>query len=246
MYAGGLNAVFSFSFGTELTRRVKPAARFELGRTVRDWPSRRPFLGPPDRLRLGFLVARYIGSCADGPGNRSSPKIRRVKTRLRGSVMKANKALKRLAKIEALMSDLTERYSASAPRIRDLLQNAKVAVTQAKEAVGLQASSGTAKNPLRKQSKAVSKATPELSKPKRRLSAAGRKAIIAATKKRWALKRAEAAKSTPARTAAPKKAAVKKVAQAKTAKKSVQVKKATVKAAAKKTASAPAPTGTEV
>jgi hypothetical protein len=55
-------------------------------------------------------------------------------------------------------------------------------------------------------------------KPKRKLSAAGRKAIIAATKKRWALKRAEAAKaqspvakkSAPARKAAVKKAAVKK------------------------------------
>ena len=156
--------------------------------------------------------------------------------------MKANKALKRLAKIEALMSDLTERYSAGAPSIRDLLQNAEVAVTQAKEAVGLQASSWTAKNRLAKQSKAISKAPQELSKPKRRLSAAGRKAIIAATKKRWALKRAEAAKSAPAKTAAPKKAAVKKLAPTKTAKKSVPVKKA----AAKKTASAPAPTGTEV
>jgi hypothetical protein len=37
--------------------------------------------------------------------------------------------------------------------------------------------------------------TPEAAKPKRKLSAAGRKAIIAATKKRWALKRAEAAKA---------------------------------------------------
>ena len=35
-------------------------------------------------------------------------------------------------------------------------------------------------------------------KAKRKLSAAGRKAIIAATKKRWALKRAEAAKAKPA------------------------------------------------
>ena len=55
-------------------------------------------------------------------------------------------------------------------------------------------------------------------KPKRKLSAAGRKAIIAATKKRWALKRAEVAKaqsqvakkSAPAKKAAVKKAAVKK------------------------------------
>jgi hypothetical protein len=36
---------------------------------------------------------------------------------------------------------------------------------------------------------------PSTPKPKRKLSAAGRKAIIAATKKRWALKRAEAAKA---------------------------------------------------
>ena len=111
--------------------------------------------------------------------------------------MKANKALKRLAKIEALMSDVTERYS-SAPHIREVLQDAKAAVTRAKGAVSLQASSGTAKNPLVKHSKPPSKATPEPSKPKRKLSAAGRKAIIAATKKRWALKRAEAAKAKPA------------------------------------------------
>jgi hypothetical protein len=86
--------------------------------------------------------------------------------------MKANKALKRLAKIEALMSDVTERYS-SAPHIREVLQDAKAAVTRAKEAVSLQASSGTAKNPPVKHSKPPSKATPEPSKPKRKLSAAG-------------------------------------------------------------------------
>jgi hypothetical protein len=139
--------------------------------------------------------------------------------------VKANKVLKRLAKIEALMSDLTKRCSTSAPTIRDVLQNAKVAVTQAKEAVGLQASSGTSKNPPAKHSKEISESAPELPKPKRRLSAAGRKAIIAATKKRWALRRAEAAKSTPAKTAAPQKAAVKEMAPAKAAKKSVPVKK---------------------
>jgi hypothetical protein len=86
--------------------------------------------------------------------------------------MKANKALKRLAKIEMLMSDVTERYSASAPHIREVLQDAKAAVTRAKEVVSLQASSGTAKNPPGKRSNA----TPELSKPKRTLSAAGRAA----------------------------------------------------------------------
>ena len=90
--------------------------------------------------------------------------------------MKANKALKRLAKIEALMSDVTKRYSASAPHTREVLQDAKAAVTRAKEAVSLQASSGTAKNPPMKRSKPPSNATPELSKPKRKLSAAGRAA----------------------------------------------------------------------
>ena len=97
--------------------------------------------------------------------------------------MKTNKALKRLAKIEALISDMTERYS-SAPHIREALQDAKAAVARAKEAVSLQRSAGKAKNPTAKHSKPPSKAKPEPSKPKRKLSAAGRTAIIAATKKR--------------------------------------------------------------
>ena len=148
--------------------------------------------------------------------------------------MKANKALKRLARIEALITDMTERYSADAPRIREALQNAKVAVTQAKETVRLQVPSGNAKKPPVKQPKVMAEAAPELSEPKRRLSAAGREAIIAATKKRWALKKAETAKSTPAKTAAPKKVAVKKVARAKAVKKSAPVKKKAIKRAVAK------------
>jgi hypothetical protein len=138
--------------------------------------------------------------------------------------MKANKALKRLAKIEVLMSDVIERYSASVPHIREVLQDAKAAITRAKEAVSLQASSGTTKNPPLKHSKPPSKV---------------------AAKKRWALKRAEAAKAqlTTAKTkSARKKAVVKKAAPARAAKKSAPVKKAAVKkATAKKTAPAPAP-----
>ena len=83
--------------------------------------------------------------------------------------MKANKVLKRLAKIEALILKVTERSSASAPHIRELLGDVKAAVIRAKEAVSLQASSGTAKNPPMKRSKPPSNATPELSKPKRKL-----------------------------------------------------------------------------
>jgi hypothetical protein len=155
--------------------------------------------------------------------------------------MKANKALKRLAKIEALMSDVTERYS-SAPHIREVLQDAKAAVTRAKEAVSLQASSGTAKNPLVKHSKPPSKATPEPSKPKRKLSAAGRKAIIAATNKRWARVRAAKAQQEKAvRKKAAGKKALAKASSARAAKKTAPVKKAAAtKATPKQTAPAPA------
>jgi hypothetical protein len=70
-------------------------------------------------------------------------------------------------------------------------------------------------------------ATPEPSKAKGRISEEGMKRIIAATKKRWALKRAEAAKAQ--RTA--KKAALKKAPVKKAAKKSAPVKKAAAKTA---------------
>ena len=113
--------------------------------------------------------------------------------------MKANKAVKRLAKIEVLMSDVMERYSAGAPDIREMLQDAKAAVTRAKETVSLQASSGTAKNPPVRHSKPPSKATPEPSKPTRKLSAAGatKKAPVAAAKK-TAAKRPQKAAKVPA------------------------------------------------
>jgi hypothetical protein len=55
--------------------------------------------------------------------------------------------------------------------------------------------------------------TPEPAKPKRKLSAAGKAAIVAALKKRWAAKRVAAktaAKATSVRKAAVKMAAVKK------------------------------------
>jgi hypothetical protein len=53
----------------------------------------------------------------------------------------------------------------------------------------------------RKRWAASKKASEPVLKPKRRLSATGRKAIIAATKKRWALKRAETAKTTATKPA---------------------------------------------
>jgi len=55
--------------------------------------------------------------------------------------MKANKALKRLTHVEDLLSDVMERYSASASDIRENLQSAKAAVGRAKDAVKSQESS---------------------------------------------------------------------------------------------------------
>ena|ERR1019366_9303730 len=119
--------------------------------------------------------------------------------------MKAKKVLKRIAKIEALISEVKERSSASAPHIRELLGDAKAAVIRVKEAV--QASSVKAKHPPVKHPQPPSKTTPEAVKPKRKLSAAGKANIVAALKKRWAAKKA-AAKPEPA---VAKKAAVKRV-----------------------------------
>ncbi|MFN7996026.1 MAG: hypothetical protein U0Q18_20620 [Bryobacteraceae bacterium] len=49
--------------------------------------------------------------------------------------MKARKALKRLEKAEALMSDVIERFTATEPKVQEALQDAKTSVDRAKEAV---------------------------------------------------------------------------------------------------------------
>ena len=160
--------------------------------------------------------------------------------------MKATKALKRLGKIEASLADLIKRFSASDHKGQEFLQNAKASVIRARET--FQTSFRTAKNPQVKHGdEPPSKASSEPSKPKRKLTAAGREAIIAATKKRWALKRAEAAK-TATKTAAPtgrrdttSKAAVTAV-PAKVATKTAPLKKAVKKSAAKRTG----PTAAEI
>ena len=87
--------------------------------------------------------------------------------------------------------------------------------------------------------------TPEPVEAKRRISAEGMKRIIAATKKRWRLKRA-AAKAAPANKGVAKKAAVKKAAVKKAIVKNAVVKKAVVKKAAAKKATAKVPTAKAV
>ena len=80
-------------------------------------------------------------------------------------------------------------------------------------------------------------AVPELPKAKHRISEEGLKRIIAATKKRWAAKRAAAAKPEPV---AAKKAAVKKAAVKTAPAKKVVAKVAVQKAAPRKPAPAKA------
>ena len=147
------------------------------------------------------------------------------------SVMKANKILKRITKIEALISRVTERSSPGAPHIQELLREVKTAIARAKKAVSSQASSGTATKAPAKHSEPTSRATPEPSKPKRKLSAVGRRAISEATKKRWAAKRAAAKKLklAVAKKSAVKKVAAKKATPVKAAKKSAPARKAAVK-----------------
>jgi hypothetical protein len=130
-------------------------------------------------------------------------------------LMKVNKALKRLAKIEAVMSNVAARYSPSAPHTREALQDAKAAVVRAKEAV--EAFFRTAKN---------------AAKPKRKRSAAPRRRRV---QKRAAPVGGAAKKAAPVR----KKAAVKKVAVKPLAAKTTK-KRAPIKKAVKKTATKPA------
>ena len=59
--------------------------------------------------------------------------------------MKANKALKRLGKIEALVSDVARRFSASAPHVSGVPKDLKAALSRVKEAVTAEVSSRTAK-----------------------------------------------------------------------------------------------------
>jgi len=60
--------------------------------------------------------------------------------------MKAIKALKRLTKAEALLSNVIERYVTSEHSLQEVLQDAKASVIRAKEAVGQQASPGSRKD----------------------------------------------------------------------------------------------------
>jgi hypothetical protein len=87
--------------------------------------------------------------------------------------MKAKKALKRLNKVETLLSNVIDQFPVSARGLRDLLDSARSSVVRARETVHARVARA-AKKPPAKASES-------------RLSAAGRKRISLAAKRRWEL-----------------------------------------------------------
>lgn len=92
--------------------------------------------------------------------------------------MKARKALKRLSKAETLLSDVLDQYQAGKNGLRELLGSAKTSLSQARAALDLEMAPPARKAPARAKEPKAS-----------RLSAAGRKRISLAAKKRWAAAR---------------------------------------------------------
>lgn len=94
--------------------------------------------------------------------------------------MKANKALKRLSKIQILVSDVAERYPAGDGQIGKLLEQAKEAVTRAVAAVKEQQAAevsggGDKKHPVKRSGSAAG-ARPDSASAQSRPATARRKA----------------------------------------------------------------------
>jgi hypothetical protein len=89
--------------------------------------------------------------------------------------MKAKKAIKRLTKAEALLTGVLDQFSESEDRVRGLIETARTSVAEAKTGIDHQPAPKAAKKPPAREGAAKS-----------RLSAAGRKKISQAAKRRWA------------------------------------------------------------
>ena len=88
--------------------------------------------------------------------------------------MKTKKALKRLSRVEELLSDVIGQYAENGSDVKELLASAKASVVRAKETVDVKAAKAAKKPPVKAENS------------KRRLSAGGRKRLSVAAKKRWA------------------------------------------------------------
>ena len=91
--------------------------------------------------------------------------------------MKAKKAVKKLTRVEALLSNVIDQYTGNGRSVAELLDSAKESVIRAKERVSIQASSRAAKKPPAKAEKSNG----------RHLTAEGRKRLSLAAKKRWVI-----------------------------------------------------------
>jgi type IV secretory pathway VirB10-like protein len=129
--------------------------------------------------------------------------------------MKASKALKRLAKIETLISDVMERFSGSAVEVRQALQDAKVAFARLKTAVSSQASSKSPKNPAKKKAaaktKTVARATGASAQKADIKSAAQKKKHAERIKTSSVAKKKAVVKATPTARRQPRKTATRPV-----------------------------------
>jgi hypothetical protein len=72
--------------------------------------------------------------------------------------MKAKKALKRLTKVETLLTNVIDQYAGSEGNVRELLDNAKASVVRAKKTVNVKAA---AKKPPVKAGSSKSRVTAE-------------------------------------------------------------------------------------
>jgi hypothetical protein len=129
---------------------------------------------------------------------------------LRGGAMKANKALRRLTKIETLMSDVAKRFSAHAPHLREAFADLKAALGRIKDEVGAGVSAATGKKkPAPGRKKAAKKAIVKAPTAK---SAKKRAPITKVARSTAAKKRAritqKAATASAARESAPVSAEV--------------------------------------
>lgn len=86
--------------------------------------------------------------------------------------MKAKKALKRLTRVETLLTDVIDQYAGSQRDVRELLDNAKASVVRAKKTVNVKASPRAGKKPPVKAGNSKSQITTEGQK---RLSPAAKK-----------------------------------------------------------------------
>lgn len=105
--------------------------------------------------------------------------------------MKANKVLKRLAKIEALVSDVAQKFSAGAPQVSGVLKDLKAAVARVKDAVSAHASK---KKAVPARTKAVSKKSTTKKKVVRAPKA---KTAKKAVRVKRAVKKAAAVRTAP-------------------------------------------------